>query len=299
MTSQAYVLLLYNPKSGMGEFTSMIDYFLEVMQGTGHEVMIHRMEEKSSFSDYLKTKDLSLCEAVFIAGGDGSINSLVNHFVKYDLDIPIGILPAGTSNDFATFLGISDNLSEAIETLSGFRTKYVDVGKVNNRYFINVCSGGFFTNVAHTVDLEAKQMLGRLAYYIKGVQQVAKFRPLPYRFNIDGEQIEENMFLFLVMNSPVTGGFDRLAVRARVDDGKLDFIGIKEVQVAQIANVFRKILQGDHLEDENIIYRQCQHVKVELLDDLAEFKESDIDGEAGPRYPLDIEVIEKRIRIIY
>lgn len=242
---------------------------------------------------------MSLCEAIFIAGGDGSINSLVNHFVKHDIDIPIGIIPAGTSNDFATFLGISDNFSEAIDDLSRFRTKYVDVGKVNNQYFINVCSGGFLTNVAHTVDLEAKQMLGRMAYYIKGVQQVAKFRPLPFRFLIDDENIEENMFLFLVMNSPISGGFDRLAVRARVDDGKLDFIGIKQVQVGQIANLFRKILQGDHLDDENIIYRQCESVRVEFLDDLGEFKESDVDGEAGPRYPLDIQVIEKRIRVIY
>jgi len=299
MNKSQYVLLLYNPMSGMRTFPSQIDYFLEVFQSRGHEVAIHRMVEKESVNQYLKDKDLSNCEAIFIAGGDGSVNSVVSHLMNHDLDIPIGILPAGTSNDFASHLGISENLTEAIDDLSDFRYKRVDIGIVNQQYFINVCCGGFFTNVAHTVDMALKESLGKLAYYIKGVQQVSKFRPLHFRFTIDGVVYDESIYLFLLMNTPITGGFEKLAVNAKTNDGKMDLVVIRETPIYEVPTLFTKILQGEHLDSEYILYIQCKELRIEWLNEMDDFELSDIDGEEGPMYPLDIKILKEKVRFIY
>jgi diacylglycerol kinase (ATP) len=257
------------------------------------------MDEKESVNQYLEEKDLSNCEAIFIAGGDGSVNSVISHMMKHDLDIPIGILPAGTSNDFASYLGISENLSEAIDDLSSFRWRRVDIGKVNSQYFINVCGGGFFTNVAHTVDMGLKETFGKLAYYVKGVQQASKFRPLHFRFTVDGVVYDESIYLFLLMNTQITGGFGKLAIEAKVDDGKMDLVVIRETPINAVLTLFSKVLQGEHLESEYVLYIQCTTLKVECLNEMEDFEDSDIDGEQGPTYPLDITVLKEKIRVLY
>lgn len=179
------------------------------------------------------------------------------------------------------------------------KSHYVDIGRVNDRYFINVCSGGFFTNVAHNIDSEFKNTLGKLAYYIEGVKQVPKFRPLHFRITTEEGVYDEVLYLFLLMNTRVTGGFEKLAINAQINDGKMDLIGIRETPSHYILHLFSKILRGEHLDDPYILFLQTDKMTIECVADLGEFNETDIDGEKGPDLPLDIEVISKRIRIIY
>lgn len=293
-----YVYLIYNPMAGGRIFPTKLDYFIEVFQSKGYEIRIHRTQSEDDFSTFLVDRDLSECEALIVAGGDGSVNRIVNAMINNHVDLPLGVIPAGTANDFANHLGIPFNFSEAVELLAEMKVSSIDVGKVNNQYFVNVCCGGLFTNVSQNVDIELKNTMGKLAYYIKGVQQLPKFQRIRFRITTDESIIDDYFYLFLVLNGSSAGGFTRLADDASLDDGHMDFVGIKECPFNYLPVLFHKILNGEHLTDKYVEYMHIDKMKIECLEGLEAFDESDIDGERGPDFPLNIEVLQNKLKVI-
>lgn len=295
---EKYVQLIYNPMSGARIFPSKLDYFIEVFQKKGYEVRVQRTQAAEDFSTCLVGKDLTGCEAIIVAGGDGSVNQIVNSMMKNQIDLPLGVVPAGTANDFANHLGIPLNLSDSFETLSEMNVRKIDVGKVNNKYFVNVCCGGLFTNISQNIDIELKNTLGKLAYYIKGVQQLPKFSRIKFKIETEDQVIEDYFFLFLLLNGSSAGGFNKLGKNALLDDGYMDFIGIKECTFNYLPTLFRNILTGEHLEDKNVVYFQSNKVNIECLEGIEGFEESDIDGEKGPDFPLKITVLHQALKVL-
>ncbi|PKM52409.1 MAG: diacylglycerol kinase [Firmicutes bacterium HGW-Firmicutes-7] len=293
-----YVQLIYNPMAGARTFPSKIDYFIEVFQDKGYEVRVLRTKETIDFSTCLLDKDLTDCKAIIVAGGDGSVNQIVNSMINNNIDLPLGVIPAGTANDFANHLGIPFNFSEAVELLSEMKIREIDVGKVNDKYFINVCCGGLFTNISQNIDIEFKNTLGKLAYYIKGVQQLPKFRRIRFKIDTGENIIDDYFFLFLLLNGSSAGGFNKIAKEAALDDGYMDFVGIKECSINYLPTLFRKIITGEHLDDKNVVYYQINKIDIECLEGLETFEESDIDGEVGPDFPLKIKVLQKKLKVI-
>lgn len=293
-----YVQLIYNPMAGARIFPSKLDYFTEIFQKKGYEVRIKRTESKDDLKDFFVGRSMAHCSAVIVAGGDGSINQLVNAMFEHHLDIPIGVLPAGTANDFAGHLGISLNLSEAIVQLSEFKQKKIDIGRVNNQYFVNVCCGGLFTNISQNIDIELKNTLGKLAYYLKGVQQLPKFRGLRFKIDNGDQIIEDSYYFFLLLNGSSAGGFNRIAKNATLDDGYMDFVGIKECPINYMPTLFRKIITGEHLEDKYVTFFQGKKMNITCLNEMDDFKESDVDGEKGPDFPLNIEILKRKLKVL-
>ena len=293
-----YVQLIYNPMAGARLFPTKIDHFLEVFQNKGYEVRIWRTNSPEDFSNYLIGRDLSRCKAVIVAGGDGSVNQVINCMLKNSINIPLGVIPAGTANDFASHIGMPVNFSETFEILSNMNVAEIDVGKANDQYFINVCCGGLFTNVSQNIDIELKNTLGKLAYYIKGVQQLPKFRKVRFKIINEQEEIDDYFLLFLLLNSKGAGGFNKLALEASVQDGYMDFIGLKECSINYIPKLFSKIINGQHLEDPHIVYFKTKRLNIECMEGMEAFEESDLDGEKGPKFPLDIHVYHKRLKVI-
>ena len=291
-----YVQLIYNPVAGQKIFKTRLDYMVEVFQNAGYELRIHRTSSNEDFTSFFEKKSFEHCEAIIVAGGDGSFNRTVNALKANKLDIPLGLIPAGTANDFARHIGIPDNIQEAINVVAKLKYKKLDIGLANDRHFINVCSGGLLTNISHDIDTELKNTLGKLAYYIKGVQQLPKFRSLKFRIKTKEKTYEEDLFLFLVLNGSSAGGFNRIGEYASMTDGKLDFVGIKACPINDMAVVFRKLLLGEHLEDKNILFFQSESMVIECLEE--EDLPSDIDGEKGPSYPIEISVLPQNISVI-
>lgn len=291
-----YIQLIYNPVAGQKIFRTRLDYMIEMIQNAGYECRIHRTRSNDDFEDFFDNHSFEGCDGIIVAGGDGSVNRTVNAMKANNIRIPLGVIPAGTANDYARHLGIPDNIQDAINIVSKLQYKKLDIGMVNNRHFVNVCSGGLLINISHNIDTELKNTLGKLAYYIKGVQQLPGFRSLKFRISTKEKVYNEELFLFLVLNGSSAGGFNRIGEYASMKDGLLDFVGIKSCPVNDMANVFRKILLGEHLEDKNILFFQSDWMLIECLED--EQIPSDVDGEKGPDYPLEIKVIPEDIRVI-
>ncbi|QRN85140.1 YegS/Rv2252/BmrU family lipid kinase [Clostridia bacterium] len=293
------VLLIYNPMAGTQEFNVLLDEAISVFQREGIQLDIYRSREQMDFYNYLEQSACTLYQAVIVAGGDGSVSLALNAMMKKDIRIPLGIIPAGTSNDFAYYLGISPNLHEAIRQLSKMNTRWIDVGKVNDIYFINVCGGGVLPNVAHKVDREAKNIWGKAAYYVNGFMEMGKNKTFRIKLRADEEEFEMDVFLYLVMNGPSAGGFTKMGVKASADDGKLDFIAIKSLNLIDVPMLFSKILRGEHFNDNHVQYLKGENFEIDFLSGDKETEATSVDGEMGPDYPLSIQVCKHHLEVIF
>lgn len=283
---------IYNPSSGDGTLKNKLDYLIERFQKAGYIMVPFRSSDinalDKAFFDIHEDYD-----AVCISGGDGTLSSVINIMASRRLDLPVGIFPFGTANDFATHLNIPRDIEACCDIVEKGKIKKVDIGRANDSYFLNVCSAGLLTDVAYKTDTNLKNALGKLAYYMKGIEEIPKFTPFKMRLQYGSNVIEDNFLLFLILNGSSAGGFNRLAPKAKIDDGLMDVIAIKNTNITNILALFLKILRGEHIGDPNLYHFHTDKLKISCEGSC----ETDIDGERGPDLPLDIEVKKHFLKV--
>ena len=283
---------IYNPSSGDGIFKNRLDYLIERFQKAGYMMVPFRSSDINALGKaFFDIHDDY--EAVCVSGGDGTLSSVINIMASERLNLPIGIFPSGTANDFAFHLNIPRDIEACCEIIERGRLKRVDIGRVNNKYFLNVCSAGLLTDVAYKTETNMKNALGKLAYYMKGIEEIPRFTPFKMRLQYGSNVIEDNFLLLLILNGSSAGGFSRLAPNAEIDDGLLDVIAIKNTNITNILALFLKILRGEHIGDPNLYNFQADKLKIACESGC----ETDIDGERGPNFPLDIAVKKHFLKV--
>ncbi|MVX66812.1 YegS/Rv2252/BmrU family lipid kinase [Clostridium chromiireducens] len=286
------VRFIYNPYSGENSIISELDNVIKLHQEVGLTVVPYRIQKGKDLAEALDIIDETY-SYILIAGGDGTVDSVVNAMKNKNINIPIGILPVGTANDFGKFINMPNDIQQACKQILDSKPVAVDVGKINDKYFINVASSGLFTDVSQKTDVNLKNTIGKLAYYLKGLEELPNFRKLKIKLlsrecNYDGE-----MYLLLVFNGKTAGNFN-LATEAEITDGKLDVIIFKAIQVIELLPLFIKLLKGEHLDSDKVVYFKTDDLYIESLEDIV----TDIDGERGPDFPLRIKCIEGGIKLL-
>jgi len=286
------LILVYNPIAGDASFKFKLDNVIEKFQDKGCIIIPFRITDKQNTSEFVFLVQEIAVAGIIVSGGDGTIHEVINIMLDYDLDVPLGIIPSGTSNDFAAYLELDKNIDLCVDVIVKGEIKTFDVGKVNDKYFFNVASAGLMTSVAHNADVLLKNTLGKMAYYFKGLGELPNFKALKMRITADGFVIEEEVFLFLVMNSGKVGGFPRLVPYAQIDDGKLDLLVVNKCNLAELMSLFISFLKGIHYNSKHVTYIQAKKISIECTEEL----DSDLDGELGPKLPLFIEVVPNKVR---
>ena len=285
------ILLVYNPVSGGANFKKNLDETIEKFQRRNILLTIYRTRADLTAEEFAEVVKISGAEGVIAAGGDGTLHAVINWLKKSEINLPVGIIGSGTSNDFATYLEIdAENYFDAI---AENKIRPVDLGFVNGKdYFINVASAGVFTSIAHEVDARQKNSLGKLAYYLHGIGEIPKFKSVPLKISADGKNFEVDAFLFLVLNSSAVAGLKKITAATKIDDGKLDFIALKKCSPRSLINLAQKIFSGKCIDfDENIFYIQAKTFEINSPEKLI----SDLDGEIGETLPLKIETVPHAI----
>ena len=285
--------LIYNPNSGDRTFKNSLDDYIAAFALAGYETHPFRSMEKGDIAAHINSLPLDYYDIMAVAGGDGTFNLALNAVLTCGHNMPLLIIPSGTANDFSNFLGMPINPKEITQILLDGKIVWSDVGLANESYFINVCAAGLFTTVSQQVDSGIKSTLGKLAYYLKSLEQIPSFEPISVNITNSENSFTEEIFLFLTLNSSGTGGFDKLAPLANISDGLFEFVAVKACPMLELGKLFIKVLKSDWLNDPNIIYFQDNFVKIELLNDKQDC--CDIDGEHGPKLPIEIRNIHKRI----
>lgn len=286
-------MLFYNPVSGHAAFKNKLDWIVEAFQRRGILVVFYRTRREGN-EEFIPFVQEIQPDGLLVAGGDGTVHEIVNLMMKGNLDLPLGIIGSGTSNDFATYLGVNTDLEAYLDTIAAGRTRRVDLGLMDGTYFINVASGGAMACIAHEVNARIKNSLGKMAYYLKGIGELPKFRYFPLKIEADGAHYELETFLFVIINSPVVGSMKNVANGVAVDDGKLDLLSIGKCSIPKLMSITADLIAGKPVsEREDVLHVQAKHFRIESGIPV----ESDIDGECGPMLPLTIETVPRAVAI--
>ena len=288
------VKLVYNSIAGQSKFTYFLDSVIEKFMQNDLEVIIYRAGQKDNLEEFLKNSDNEELYGIILAGGDGTLNKVVTIMMKYNIKTPLGVIPAGTSNDFARHINMPNSYVESVEKILKNNVESVDVGKANEKYFINVCSAGLFTNSSQKADPDLKKTLGKASYFITGAKELFKFRPFSVRIKTDSEEFLEKINLFIIFNGSSVGGMKYLSSDSSIQDGLLDLIVIKNCSLHEVTRLLAKVLSGN-LEDKNIIYRKTKSVVIEKL--RGKCDRPDVDGDEGPDFPMNVECVKDAINM--
>lgn len=288
------ILLIYNPKSGDGNFRLELDNLIANFQAEAIFTLLRLGE--FDLAERFSLMEMDRYDIIMIAGGDGTVSWVTESMIINDIKIPFYIIPVGTSNDFAEYMRLSAETGKIYDIINNGKVISVDAGRANDNYFINVCAGGFLTNVPHSTDDEMKNRLGNLAYYIRGIQELPKINPLSLRIDTGKDVFEEDLFLFLIINSGRAGGFNDLSPLTDISDGKFEFIAIKYGKLYEMFNGLIEVFINKNLSGENIIHLQSDYFYIENVGDNLE-QHTDIDGERGPDYPVEVRSIHDFLRL--
>jgi YegS/Rv2252/BmrU family lipid kinase len=287
------VKFIYNPYSGENSIAIWLDEIINIHQKHGYTIIPFRISRRLGMVDAFKDIDESY-KYVLIAGGDGTIDTIVNYMKKNNIDLPIGVLPTGTANDFAKFIGMPTNIEKACKQIINSEVKFLDIGKINKKYFINVASTGLFTDVSQKTDSNLKNNIGKLAYYLKGLEQLPNFRKIKVKVTSKDANFDGEIFLMLVFNGQTAGNIN-FAYKASLKDGKLDVIIINAATPIDTISLLIKLLKGEHLDNPTgLIYFKTDELVIESSENIV----TDIDGEKGPDFPLHISCEKDGLKIL-
>lgn len=278
--------LIYNPYAGRRKLISQLDTAIRIFQEGGYEVCVHRAKSPEDIENV--SRQCEDVDCLVIAGGDGSIHQAVNGIMKIPLvQRPIlGILPVGTANDLAYALHLRKSIPEACEVIVHGSTFEMDLGIVNDRYFVNVFSAGLMTDVSPKVDVHVKNRLGQLAYYLKGIETLPSFKPFRIEFEFEGRQYSEEALLLLAMNGLSVGGIKQFVPRASLTDGKLDFLLVRQSGWPDTMRMLLQLVGGGKVGSDRIEQFQATELKIITERPVS----SDLDGEWGSDSPWDIKI---------
>ena len=215
-------------------------------------------------------------DLIIAAGGDGTVNEVVNGALEAGWAGRLGIVPTGTANDFAIGMEIPRTIPEAFRVAAEGTPRPVDVARLNERHFVNVSTGGFGATATEETPSEAKRLLGPWAYVITGVKKFSELRPSFARFTTpDGEAFEGEVMLFAVGNAKRTGGGSMLTPRAELGDGQLDVMIVPAMPRMDFVALLPDLRAGTHLDNPQVLYFRTEVLEVESDEDLS----VNVDGE--------------------
>ena len=216
------MLFIYNPNSGMGLLKPKLSDVLDIFVKGGYEMTVYPTQKYHDavrkMGEYEEQYDLVAC-----SGGDGTLDEVVTGMMKREDKVPIGYIPAGTTNDFASSLHISKNMLEAADTVVNGVPFACDVGEFNEDYFVYIAAFGLFTDVSYETKQSMKNVLGHLAYILEGTKRIFNIPSYRIKVTHDGETIEDEFIYGMVTNSRSVGGFKGITGKNVVfDDGKFE-----------------------------------------------------------------------------
>lgn len=286
--------LIYNPTSGREEMKKRLPDVLQRLERGGLETSTHATIGEGDATLAAADAVQRGFDLIIAAGGDGTLNEVINGMAEKPNRPPLGIMPLGTTNDFARALAIPKKWEAACDIIIKQFTRTIDVGKMNHKYFINIAGGGSMTELTYEVPSKLKTMLGQLAYYMKGLEKLPRLRPIEVYIKSPQMDMHEEVMLFLLANSNSVAGFEKLAPDASLNDGLLDVIILKKCNLADFVRIASAALRGDHLNDPHIIHFQTNQLQVTSPD----YVQINLDGEFGGTLPSVFSLLPSHIDII-
>lgn len=238
-------------------------------------------------------------ELIVAAGGDGTLNEVVNGIAADVAHVAVGLVPLGTGNDFARMLALPDSIDECLEVIARGHVRKIDLVRVTSdqqRYFVNVSAGGFSGTVDEKLTPEIKKSWGPLAYLRCAAEALGELRAYRTRIMLDDSPaaMELDLYNAIIANGRFVAGGTPVAPEAIIDDGLLDVVLVPEAAAADIAVVGARIILGTHLSSDGIVFRRAAKVAVHSTPGMW----FNVDGELVGNDPATFEVMPRALQFV-
>lgn len=270
-------LFVYNPRAGKAMIRSRLSDILELLEQGGYETMVRPTTKSGDACVYVQECEPET-ELVVCSGGDGTLDEVVTGMLAGDKKIPIGYIPAGSTNDFGISLRLPKNMMRAAETVVTGRDFPCDVGAFNDDVFVYIAAFGLFTEVSYETDQDIKNVLGHMAYLLEGVKRLSAIRSYPLRVTY-GDQVVEDEFIFgMITNSVSVGGFKQITGKnVQLDDGVFEVTLIRMPKNPMELNAVMAALLNRDINADCMLYFRAEQVSIESREPIA----WTLDGEYG------------------
>lgn len=292
-------VLFYHEHSGLKDIYEGLGEVTKSLSSMCKHLSIQLSENEGDIIKYCEAikndKYGSEIDILFILGGDGTVNELVNGVMQHDLHLPVGIIPGGTFNDFTKTLNLDPNFKNASSQLLSAQVGSYDVIKVNDTYVLNFVGLGLIVQNAENVQEGSKDVFGKLSYIGSTVKTLMNPSKFDFELNIDGRKETGNTSMLLIANGPNIGGGRVPLTDLSPQDGKVDTFIFDDQSFSILNDIFKKrdsmnwneITEGiDHIPGQHITLSTEPNMKV------------DIDGEISLETPIEIEVLPKAIQLL-
>ena len=203
------MFFVFNPKAGKGKIKTHLLDIVDIFSSHNYEIIIRSTQaprdayEKAK--EYADSVDLIVC-----SGGDGTLDEVVTGIMEVDSSVPIGYIPAGSTNDFANSLFMPKNMIRVAEMIMAEELYHCDIGRFNQKTFAYVAAFGLFTDVSYETDQDLKNVLGHVAYVLEGVKRLFDIKSYHMKVSSEEVQVEDDFIVGMITNSRSVGGFKNL-----------------------------------------------------------------------------------------
>jgi diacylglycerol kinase (ATP) len=286
------IIILLNPNAGRGKARLVLRETLEVVQREGIEIDVQESRDAPHLLALARRAAADKPDAIVSLGGDGTHHFVVNGIVGSE--IPLGIIPCGSGNDFAKGLGIPIQARAAAAVLRAGHTRRVDLGRVGNTVYGCIAGVGFDSVVTRYANERVRRLRGSWAYAWSILRCLESYRPEPLEIVSDVQEFRGEVTFAVVGNNVSYGGGIHLAPRAKLDDGLLDVCIVPYIGKLELLRWVPSAYRGEHLRHPRIIYFQARKVSLSTTSRLELFG----DGEFMQELPATIEIVPGALPVI-
>lgn len=283
------ILFVFNPKSGKAQIKNKLMEIVDIFIKNSFEVLVHSTQ--SANDAYEQTKRFAHdVDMIVCSGGDGTLNEVVTGLLEVGSEIPLGYIPAGSTNDFATSLSIPKDMLRAATAIVEGQQYQCDVGAFNDDTFVYIAAFGLFTDVSYQTDQALKNVLGHVAYILEGMKRIFEIQSYPLRIEANGQVLEHDYIFGMVSNSRSVGGFKNLTGKnVEMDDGLFEVTLIhKPKNPLELNEIVASLLSA---EDNSSLIDSFKTDKIKIIgEDQIPWT---LDGEFGGNHS-QVEIINKK-----
>ena len=256
------MLFVMNPYSGMRRASRYLADIIALYNRAGYEVTVHMTGGQGDATQVVESRAKDM-DIVVCCGGDGTFNETISGLLRAGADVPVGYIPAGSTNDFASSLKLPTNIMQAaLDVVEGEPVAY-DVGKFGDRYFSYVASFGAFTRASYSTPQSVKNALGHTAYVLEGINELSQIKNEHVRMEIDGQVIEDDFLFGAISNSTSVGGILTLSPEiVDMADGQMEVLLVRAPRnLTEITECIQAV-QSQKYNCAMITFQSARHVRI-------------------------------------
>lgn len=275
------MLFIYNPRAGKSQIRSNLLDMIDIFVKAGYEVTAYPTQAQGDGIKAVTERQIGYYDMIACSGGDGTLDEVVTGMMQCEKRLPIGYVPAGTTNDFAGSLGIPRSMEKAARVIVDGRSFRCDVGGFNENIFVYIAAFGLFTDVSYETRQDMKNVLGHMAYVLEGMRKLSKVRSYAMKVTSGDRAIEGDFIFGMITNSLSVGGFKKITGdNVKLDDGVFEVTLIRRPGNPVELNTIMAAMVNRNIDTDLMECFTASELQIESAEDIA----WTLDGEFGGRH---------------